>query len=159
MFEKNQKTEYTVKTKIIIIKDKYMNCQICNGIITPFKTNDIEILKCDTCGGFWLHKGDLNKLVKHQAGDLEFSSVDHHIHKDKHGILKCVFCEDQAMIKINFIENSNIVLDYCENCGALWVDGGELGKMEEYIGKIEKDGKKKSIREIIMEIIYSLPQI
>ena len=62
------------------------------------------------------------------------------------------------MIKVNFIEHSDIVLDFCEDCGAFWIDNGELDKMQEYVDKIENTGKKSSIFEIIMEVLYSLPK-
>ena len=136
-----------------------MNCQLCDGIITPISTENIEIFRCSGCDGFWIKKGDLNKLVEHRSGDIEFSSVDHHIHKDTHGIMKCVFCEDQAMIKINFIEYSDIILDYCEQCGTFWVDQGELQKMQIYMKTIEKDKKKLTITEIIMNVLDSFPKI
>lgn len=136
-----------------------MNCQLCKGLLTPVNTSDIEILQCNKCRGFWLQRGDLNRLIMHKAGDLEFSSVDHHMHKDTHGIMKCMFCEDQAMIKVNFIGYSDIIMDYCEECGAFWIDKGELEKMQEYINEIENDPERKqSISEIIMNIIYSLPK-
>ncbi|MCK4796693.1 MAG: zf-TFIIB domain-containing protein [Spirochaetes bacterium] len=136
-----------------------MKCQVCNGLITPIKTNNIEILQCEKCKGFWVHMGDLNNLIKHQSGDIEFSSIDHHMHKDTHGIMKCYFCEDSGMIKVNFIEYSDIILDYCEICGAFWIDAGELEKMQKYINTIEKNDKKQSLAEIIMNIIYSLPKV
>lgn len=136
-----------------------MKCQICKKTITPIKTNSIEILQCENCKGFWVKKGDLNRLIKHQAGDIEFSSIDHHMHHDTHGIMKCTFCEDQAMIKVNFIEYSNIILDYCEACGAFWIDSGEVEKMEEYIKSIENTNVKPTILEIIMNTIFSLPKI
>jgi Zn-finger nucleic acid-binding protein len=136
-----------------------MNCQVCKGTLTPVKKDETEILKCNKCNGFWIKAGELNKLIKHKHGDVEFSSIDHHMHNDTHGIMKCVFCEDQAMIKSNFIEYSDIILDYCEKCGAFWIDNGELDKMQEYILNIEKDEKKKSLTEIIMNVIYSLPKV
>jgi Zn-finger nucleic acid-binding protein len=136
-----------------------MECQICHKTITPVKTNGIEILQCENCKGFWVKKGDLNKLIKHRAGDIEFSSIDHHMHQDTHGIMKCVFCDDQAMIKVNFIEYSDIILDYCETCGAFWIDNGEVIKMEEYIQSIESNDAKPGVLEIIMNTIYSLPKI
>lgn len=135
-----------------------MECQVCKGTITPVKKKDVEILQCDGCGGFWIQKGDLNRLIEHAGGDVEFSSVDHHMHTDTHGIMCCVFCEDRAMIKSNFIEYSDVILDYCEKCGAFWIDNGEVEKMQAYIDKIEKAGKKKSVAEVIMNILYSLPR-
>lgn len=136
-----------------------MKCQLCTNTITPVTTQGVEIYKCEGCNGFWIKRGDLNLLIDHQRGDLEFSSVDHHFHKDTHGTLKCAFCDDSAMIKINFIGYSDIILDYCEECGAFWVDAGELEKMQEYISGIESGDKKKSLAEIIISVIYSLPQI
>ena len=115
-------------------------------------------MKCENCKGFWIKRGTLNKLIKHNAGDIEFSSIDHHVHKDTHGILKCVFCDDQAMIKINFIDYSDIILDFCEACGTFWVDTGELDKMQNYIKTIERENKKITITEIIMNILNSFPK-
>jgi len=136
-----------------------MECQVCNGIITPVKNKDIEVLQCKNCKGFWVKKGALNKLIKHRAGDIEFSSIDHHMHYDTHGIIKCIFCDDQAMIKVNFIEYSDIILDYCESCGSFWIDQGEIKKMQDYINTIEKADTKPAILEIIMNTIFSLPKI
>ncbi|MCG8571250.1 MAG: zf-TFIIB domain-containing protein [Spirochaetes bacterium] len=135
-----------------------MNCQICKNTITPTKAQGIEIYSCNGCKGFWIKKGELNKLIEHTAGDLEQSSIDHHFHKDTHGTLKCIYCDDSAMIKINFIEFSDIILDYCEQCGCFWIDSDEVEKMQQYVKKIEKNDKP-SRSEIIMSIFYSLPQI
>jgi Zn-finger nucleic acid-binding protein len=136
-----------------------MECQICKGILTPVRTNEIEILSCTNCRGFWVKRGDLNRLIKHKAGDIEFSSVDHHMHGDTHGILKCVYCEDHATIKTNFIGNSDVILDFCEGCGAFWVDAGEADKMQEYVAKIEAGKKKQTIIEVIYNVLYSLPKV
>jgi len=136
-----------------------MECQLCKSLITPVSTNNIEILSCPRCNGFWVKRGDLNRLIKHKAGDIEFSSIDHHMHQDTHGILKCAFCPDSAMIKVNFIEQSDIVLDFCEICGAFWIDAGEVDKMQQYMNSIEQQVKKQTITEIIMTILYSLPKV
>ncbi len=135
-----------------------MQCQICDKTITPKISNNVEIFSCTGCSGFWIKKGNLNKLIAHASGDIEFSSIDHHMHKDTHGIMKCAFCEDQAMIKSNFIEHSNIILDYCEKCGAFWIDSGETDKMQNYIDSIDKSDKKPSIIDIIFKSLYSLPK-
>jgi Zn-finger nucleic acid-binding protein len=148
-----------IKSKKNKMRIEKMKCQVCSGLITPVKKENIEIQQCNQCNGFWIKKGDLNRLIDHQSGDIEFSSIDHHMHQDTHGILKCVYCEDQATIKSNFIQYSDIILDYCENCGAFWIDNGEVIKMQEYIKQIESENKKQSITEIIMNILYSLPKV
>jgi len=137
-----------------------MICEVCiKGNITTISSQGVDISKCDNCGGFWIQKGDLNKLIKHKSGDIEFSSIDRHFHTDNHGIIKCVFCEDSAMRKVSFLGYSDIILDYCEDCGAFWVDSGEINKMQDTIDTIEKDNLKKPIIQIIMEIFYSLPRV
>lgn len=136
-----------------------MECQLCEGTITPVKRGEAEIYLCEKCNGFWVKSGELNKLIKHKVGDVEASSIDHHFHKDDHGTLKCAFCVDKATNKVNFIDFSDIILDYCEECGAFWIDNGELDKMQAYMDKIEKNSDKQTIAEKIMNIIYSLPKV
>lgn len=136
-----------------------MECQICGGSITPVATHNIEVLSCEKCNGFWIKKGDLNKLIEHHGGDVEVSSVDHHVHPDSHGILKCAFCEDRATIKVNFLEQSDVILDYCEECGSFWVDKGELQKMQEYMTEVEEHAAPQTVREWILKICYSLPKV
>ena len=66
------------------------------------------------------------------------------------------------MKKVNFLDFSNIVLDYCENCGGFWLDKGELSKMEDYIHKVEEGSHRVRDRSAfhllarLSEIAYSL---
>lgn len=135
-----------------------MKCQVCEGDLKDKEIEGVAIIKCDKCKGFWVHGGDLNKLIKHKRGDVEKSSIDHHFHQDSHSSLKCHYCEDSAMRKINFINYSDIIMDYCEDCGSFWIDGNELEKMQKYIDELEKNDKD-TIVEIVMNFIYSLPKV
>ena len=42
------------------------------------------------------------------------------------------------MIKMHFMGEARILLDYCEKCGGIWVDGGELTKINQYIHWFDK---------------------
>ncbi len=66
------------------------------------------------------------------------------------------------MKKVNFLDYSNIVLDYCENCGGFWLDKDELSKMEDYIHQVEEGSRRVSDKSAyhlltrLSEIAYSI---
>ena len=40
-----------------------MNCPKCEGELRTRTTDDVEIDECSACGGIWLDKGELEKIV------------------------------------------------------------------------------------------------
>lgn len=132
-----------------------MNCSRC-GI--PLIQHDFEghkINTCSKCKGLWLHRNQLNELLKNGSEDLEKCSIDDHPHKDKYPSMRCLNCNDTIMKKINFLEHSDIILDYCPKCGSFWIEKDELKSMHEYIDNVEKgshDVKDFSAYNIIAKI-------
>ncbi len=45
------------------------------------------------------------------------------------------------MVKMHFMGESRILLDYCEKCGGIWIDGGELTKINQHIKWFDKKYK------------------
>lgn len=132
-----------------------MDCPRCDSKleITKIEGEDIEF--CNSCKGMWLHKDQLNNLISESNGNVEISSVDYNRHKDLKSTIKCRDCENSTMIKINFLEYSDIIMDYCEECGAFWLDYGELHKIHIYMEKIENGShevKNKSIHHFLTEL-------
>jgi Zn-finger nucleic acid-binding protein len=103
---------------------------------------------CDKCGGMWLDKGELNKIALQTPGSVEACSVET-LHAElkisPHSYEpfppKCLRCQDQAMVKMHFMGEARILLDYCDKCGGIWVDGGELTKINQYIHWFDKKAK------------------
>ena len=66
------------------------------------------------------------------------------------------------MKKINFLDYSDIIIDYCPSCGAYWLDKDELGNMHDYIKKVEdgshdvKDPAGYSLLVKLCKIAYSI---
>ena len=64
------------------------------------------------------------------------------------------------MKKINFLEYSEIILDYCPKCGSFWIENDELKSMHDYIDKVEKgshdvnDFSAYNIMSIMSQIAY-----
>lgn len=103
---------------------------------------------CDGCGGMWLDRGELDKIAFQTPGSVEASSVNM-LHEElkiaPHPYEpfppKCLHCTDQTMVKMHFMGEARILLDYCEKCGGLWVDGGELTKINQYIHWFDSKAK------------------
>lgn len=103
---------------------------------------------CDKCGGMWLDKGELDKIAAQTPGSIEVCSVEM-LHEElkitPHAYEpfppKCLRCPKQTMVKMHFMGEARLLLDYCEKCGGIWVDGGELTKINQYIQWFDKKAK------------------
>ena len=115
-----------------------MKCPRCSADLEKqdFEGHSIEI--CRACGGMWLHKHQLNELLQNGPEDLEKCSIDTHPHQDDNEAIRCLNCKDVIMRKVNFLEYSDIIIDYCPQCGSFWIDKDELAAMHDYIDKVEK---------------------
>jgi Zn-finger nucleic acid-binding protein len=93
---------------------------------------EVEGLKveiCSTCKGMFLDPGELNELAGDSSGDFEYcTAIDDRLDtEDLEGEARCPKCEDRpVMRKVEFNSLTDIVLDYCDGCGGLWLDQGEL---------------------------------
>jgi Zn-finger nucleic acid-binding protein len=110
----------------------------------------------------WLHKHQLNELISENHSDVEKCSIDNREHRDKYQAIKCAVCHDHIMKKINFLDYSDIIMDYCPGCGSFWIDKDELNMMHEYLREIEEssqgvtDRSAYSILSKISQIAYQI---
>ena len=90
---------------------------------------DIVIDICPKCEGIWLDKGELNKLLKNRKLS---DYLTKHIGTQSKSKLVCPRCS-----KLMDIETAeDIEIDVCLGCNGVWLDHGELAKLN----KISKDG-------------------
>lgn len=94
----------------------------------------------------WLDRNELNRFFSETEGDIELLSVDRDYHEDEYPIIKCWRCKDIIMKKINFLDYSKIILDYCPECKGLWLDKGELDKIKNYMNNIETESHEVQYR-------------
>ncbi len=127
-----------------------MLCLNCHQPLSTVQENHfLEHLTyevCGQCGGLWLDKGGLDKLAVQTSGSVEFCSVTRlHEEPHKHHYSPfppfCLRCSAQRMTKMHFMGETRILLDFCEACGGIWVDGGELNKINQYIKWFDKKAK------------------
>jgi len=99
--------------------------------MTKDEEADITTDVCPKCGGVFLDKGELNVLATGMTGDIEYCSIDHDFHKDRFPPRLCPKCSDKQMTKINLLRLSDLIFDYCSNCGGFFLDKGEVTKMNQ----------------------------
>ena len=134
---------------------------LCPRCSTPMVNENVEndtIDVCTSCRGMWLHKNQLNHLLAESDGDVETCSIDDNPHEDNYPEIKCLDCTEKVMEKINFLDYSDIILDYCSSCGAFWLDTNELNNMHNYIRKV-KEGSHKVRNTSAYNILVKLSEI
>ena len=139
-----------------------MDCPRCDATLEIKKIESEDIEFCNSCKGMWLHKNQLNNLIKESHGDVEFSSIDYNPHKDANSTIKCRECKNSTMKKVNFLEYSDIIMDTCGECGSFWLDYDELHKIHSYMEKVEdgshevKDGSMYNVLVELSSIAYNI---
>lgn len=122
-----------------------MNCPKDEGPLTKRELGGAAASWCARCGGMFLERGELNRVAGPTHGDLEFSTVDldSFQHDDESGPIACPAHTGHQMKKVEFNILSNIILDYCDECGGFWVDGRELARIRDEVteyNEAERDG-------------------
>lgn len=115
-----------------------MNCPNCKGTLSPITYEGIQIETCSGCGGEWLDNGELlhvNKVREvrfnvderralAQATKIKGVKLD-----DVDRDLVCPKCAGRTDA-VNFGGNTGIIIDRCTDCSGIWLDAGELEKVQ-----------------------------
>ncbi|MBN1497352.1 MAG: zf-TFIIB domain-containing protein [Spirochaetes bacterium] len=139
-----------------------MICPRCRKGLVKESREGEEILVCRECGGMWLHPHQLNNLLKESGGDVELCSYNTLPEDDRYPMIRCRECPDTLMLKINFLDYSDIIMDRCPSCGSYWLDKNELANMHKYIKQVEegshqvKDFSAYTLLTRLSRIAYSI---
>ena len=111
------------------------HCQLEMKIETIHKT---KVEHCPSCDGLCLNKGELDSLTDEMEGSVEYSTItDHHNHQDGQPNISCPHCHTKLMRKVEFLAMAEVILDRCDSCGTMWLDKGELEKMNQIIHQLQ----------------------
>lgn len=119
-----------------------MKCPRCNTVLSITKIDCAKVEFCPGCNGEWLFAGELQKIVEHH--DEVFTreeiaaqdAVNKQIftaEKDDHDELNCPVCGNVRMEHFNYGDTSGIILHKCAECSGIWMDKGQLEKVEEVV--------------------------
>ena len=138
-----------------------MRCPQHENDLREHQVSEATVSVCDTCGGMYLHKGELNKVSGPTSGDLEFSTVDLDTfqHEDDHGTICCPVDGGVVMKKVEFVIFSGIILDYCETCHGFWLDGPKLTRIREEVREYNEaeKGADEPLLVRLSQFFWALP--
>ena len=107
-----------------------MDCPRCKATLKVRSIKDlhqdIEVDECPKCKGIWFDHEELQELEL--VTELTLWEV-RRIPKKKEQLeaLYCPKCEDHPLMKkAEHPRDERVILDYCETCNGIWLDGGEL---------------------------------
>lgn len=132
-------------------------CPRCHGPLTAADFDGVALETCEGCRGQWLGPRQLRDLISSRdrepqpeaAGALRRSPVRGVALARVREDLPCPNC-GQVMEPFNYGGDTGIILDKCRQCGGLWLDGGELDKVQEAVEAsdqdLDRDAKRFSAR-------------
>ena len=117
----------------------YKMCSHCNVEMKSQVIKGIEVEYCESCGGICLQKGELDKVTDKTAGSVEFSTItDQQLENvDSKKVIACPKCRTPNMRKVEFLSVTDIILDRCDHCGAIWLDKSELEQINTRIAELD----------------------
>src|ERR1700730_12976607 len=112
-----------------------MRCLNCNNEMMNYEVHTISQHMsydvCESCGGLWLDKGELDKMAFQVEGDIEYCSTEEV--KGPASTKHCPRCAGEPLHNVLFLGHylkDGIVLERCGNCNGFWLDGGQLDKID-----------------------------
>ncbi len=125
--------------EIVLKGGNNMNCLNCGSGLTTYivkiKDNQVTYHICEKCGSLWLPEGELNKMAYQVDGDIEFCSEDK-VKNDQAPEINCPKCKYAKLDRVHFIENDEITLGKCHNCGGFWLNAGQLDLINKKLSDI-----------------------
>lgn len=119
---------------------------------------------CENCGALWIKKEELAKLTLQSKtiGKPDFSGIMKEVEpnwwaenpniKRMYELRHCLECKDTVLVKMHLMGESNLILDACPLCGGVWLDGGELDQMNDYLKWIDHGAKSSSFGKFLKHV-------
>lgn len=123
-----------------MIADKNLTCANGCGFLKPNQYEGVDVQVCPQCKGIWLSYQDLNAIIHNEATAwTEPQKAEILQQLGKAGVpetelqrhLACPEC-GAVMSAINYQYSSGIMINKCKNNHGVWLDSGELNKIQIY---------------------------
>ena len=118
-----------------------MRCPHCRSTLRPLQYEGIEIETCPSCKGEWVDAKELGHIVRtrevrfdeHQRRAIAESTTITGVKlNDVDRDLHCPKC-DGTTDSVNYGGDTGIIIDKCTECGGIWLDAGELEKIQKVV--------------------------
>lgn len=123
-----------------MLPDRNLPCVNGCGFLNPNQYEGVDVGVCPQCKGIWLTFKNLNQIISTQSrawtepqkteilpqtGKAGISDKELHRH------LNCPEC-GELMPAFNYQYSSGIIINKCKNGHGVWLDCGELNKIQIY---------------------------
>ena len=104
-------------------------CLKCTSVLDKARVDDVEVDHCPACGGLWLDHGEIERLSRKMASEVE------RLRKVLTGNVTgppavpsevqgaCPACQAQSVKEVAL---GKIHIDFCTRCKGLFLDRGEI---------------------------------
>ncbi len=135
-----------------------MICPRCNKELQAAEFAGVRIETCPDCGGSWFDRDELRQARNIADPDLAWMEFNlwketdgFHVRKDSS---KCPSCGGK-MALIGYTD-SEVELDYCRDCGGIWLDKGEFDAI---ISALEEDIDSTTASEFLKISIKEMQEL
>ena len=115
-----------------------MICPNCQSQLDSINYEGIAVQTCNKCNGEWLDHTELGKIVR--IREVRFDPDERRAIAESTTIkgvalekvdrdLQCPKCDGKTDA-VNYGGDTGIIIDRCTNCRGIWLDGGELEKIQ-----------------------------
>ncbi len=120
-------------------------CPNCNGHALNAQniSANVEVDVCTECGGVWFEKGEVGDFTNFAKDIPDIARL---AKEAKPSGKECPECR-LGMKEMKYTGSSELMIDYCESCGGVWFDGGELSELKSISEKLD-DVKLRISREV-----------
>lgn len=129
-------------------------CPHCRRhLLSPVAEGSTELDACVHCGGLWFDHGELARVIDTSVGepvrpaDLGQPGAS--------TSMRCPACED-FLVAYTFAELGGVELDVCEHCEGVWLERGELPRLQVARAHEILD-KERTWRNWLFQFVSHLP--
>ncbi len=115
-----------------------MICPICKtDTLHPLEADGVELDFCTGCKGSWFDEGELAFYVENTTDipDLEAALA-----AGKPTVSACPRCST-PLVEVRYLPDQDLLLDVCPQCRGIYLDKGEIPRLEQLAATLETNGK------------------
>lgn len=119
-------------------------CPRCRGDLTTRQVGQVEIDVCEACGGHWYDAGELERIRQLAPPERPRGLPDPKPPRWVDGAAEDVQCPRcrETLAAERYAYSSDLVIDRCQACQGVWIDAGELEKMDALVDEWSRDLEK-----------------
>ncbi len=120
-----------------------MNCPRDNEELKTHHCGGVDMMACPKCGGIWIQREDFEEALETNSLPIFDGHADK-LHPNRHDPVECPLDHDHQMLQQEFL---GIQIDTCPEHEGIWLDGGELARMQPKVQELIKRAVHDDVHE------------